>query len=106
MEINVAHAQPITIMNAPTAMNRDSPEVDTNNLQSLLDLEAQLSNTGHSNSEERKKIHTMIRLKRQQPAPVCFGDDDCGIGILMHCPWRIDCGPTTDTHWHNDINKS
>ena len=65
-----------------------------NELQELLDQEARLSNAGHSDSEERKKIHTLIRLKRQSPPPYCFGDDDCGIGILQHCPWRMDCGPT------------
>jgi len=61
-------------------------------LQDLLDQEARLSNTGQGSSEEREKIHTIIRLKRGSEQPYCFGHDDCGIGILLHCPWRIDCG--------------
>lgn len=61
-------------------------------LQALLDREAELSNTGQGDSEERTKIHTIIRLQRQSPPPVCFGDDDCSSLMLSMCPWRIDCG--------------
>lgn len=61
-------------------------------LQALLDQEAQLSNEGRGDSEERKKIHTIIRLQRQTPPPFCFGDDDCSTHILSMCPWRMDCG--------------
>jgi hypothetical protein len=61
-------------------------------IQELLNQEAILSNNGKSNSEERKRIHTLIRLQRAGPAPGCFGDDDCSINMLVHCPWRIDCG--------------
>ena len=62
-------------------------------LQKLLDEEAALSNTGRSDSEERKKIHTIIRLMRDETQrPDCFGDDDCSTYMLSICPWRIDCG--------------
>ena len=62
-------------------------------LQKLLDREAELSNTGQGDSEERKKIHTLIRLMRNETQqPDCFGDDDCSTNILSQCPWRIDCG--------------
>ncbi|CAB4130075.1 hypothetical protein UFOVP116_257 [uncultured Caudovirales phage] len=61
-------------------------------LQDLLDQEAALANTGMQNSEERAKIHTVIRLKREAPAPVCFGNDDCSTRMLSMCPWRMDCG--------------
>ena len=62
-------------------------------LQDLLDQEARLSNTGKGDSEERKKILTIIRLKRIAPPPTCFGDDDCSIMMLSRCPWRMDCSP-------------
>lgn len=62
-------------------------------LQKLLDREAELSNTGQGDSEERKKIHTLIRLMRNETQrPDCFGDDDCSTYMLSICPWRIDCG--------------
>lgn len=61
-------------------------------LQGLLNQEAILANRGEGDSDERKLIHTMIRLKRPNPPPACFGDDDCSIDTLVHCPWRIDCG--------------
>lgn len=64
-------------------------------IQELLDQEAWLSNNGKGDSEERRKIHTMIRLQRQLPAPVCFGYDDCSTHILSRCPWRMDCGAGT-----------
>jgi hypothetical protein len=61
-------------------------------LQDLLDREAILSNEGKGDSSERQQIHTVIRLMRENPAPVCFGDDDCSTNVLVRCPWRIDCG--------------
>lgn len=61
-------------------------------IQELLNREAILANEGKADSEERKQIHTMIRLERANPPPTCFGDDDCSINTLVHCPWRIDCG--------------
>ena len=61
-------------------------------LQDLLNLEAMYSNNGQGDSEDRKKIHTLIRLKREQPAPPCFGEGDCSTLMLSTCPWRIDCG--------------
>jgi len=64
----------------------------SHNLQDLLNKEAQLSNTGLGDSEERMKIHTMIRLKRGSESPWCFGQDDCSTHTLSQCPWRIDCG--------------
>ena len=60
-------------------------------LQTLLNQEALLSNTGKGDSEERQKIHTMIRLLRTVQ-PVCFGYDDCSTVMLSRCPWRMDCG--------------
>lgn len=60
--------------------------------QELLNEEAQLSNTGRGDSEERMKLHTLIRLKRGSEQPVCFGEDDCSTNMLSMCPWRIDCG--------------
>ena len=61
-------------------------------MQDMLDQEAELSNNGHGDSEERQQLLTFIRLKRVQPAPWCFGEDDCSTEILSMCPWRIDCG--------------
>ena len=61
-------------------------------IQELLDQEATLSNTGKGKSQERMEIHTLIRLQRFQPAPMCFGHDDCGTDRLSMCPWRMDCG--------------
>lgn len=61
-------------------------------LQNLLDQEARLSNEGKADSEERQQLLTAIRLMRMQPAPVCFGEDDCSTSILSRCPWRMDCG--------------
>ena len=62
-------------------------------IQDLLDEEAWLSNNGQGDSEERMKIHTMIRLRRDENArPFCFGEDDCSTRILSMCPWRMDCG--------------
>lgn len=55
-------------------------------LQDLLDLEANLSNT-------RDGVHKLIKLQRGDQAPVCWGEDDCSTMILMRCPWRIDCDP-------------
>lgn len=62
-------------------------------LQDLLNQEAILANTGKGDSEERMKIHTIIRLKREGPGPFCFGHDDCSTLALSTCAWRIDCGP-------------
>jgi hypothetical protein len=62
------------------------------NLQDLLNQEAQLSNEGKGDSEERQKILTFIRLKRIAPPPVCFGEDDCSSQALSVCSWRMDCG--------------
>jgi hypothetical protein len=69
------------------------------NLQDLLDQEAELSNTGKGDSEERQKILTIIRLKREAPQPECFGDDDCGWKTLAQCPWRMDCGAEVMYNW-------
>ena len=68
-------------------------------IQDLLDQEAYLSNNGQGDSDERKKIHTVIRLKREGPPPGCFGNDDCSTSILSRCPWRIDCGAETLYNW-------
>lgn len=62
-------------------------------IQDLLNQEAFYANNGMADSEERKKIHTMIRLKRDdQWRPTCFGQDDCSTVTLSQCPWRMDCG--------------
>lgn len=61
-------------------------------MQELLNREAALSNEGKGDSEERQKILTVIRLKRESPPPFCFGEDDCSTHILSMCPWRMDCG--------------
>ena len=68
-------------------------------LQTLLDEEAMLANTGQGDSEERMKIHTLIRLKRLSPVPSCFGHDDCSISMLSRCPWRMDCGAEGYHNW-------
>lgn len=57
-------------------------------MQDLLDAEANL----YDDVVERKKIHTIIKLKRADNPPVCWGMDDCSTSILVRCPWRIDCG--------------
>lgn len=63
------------------------------NIQELLDAEAILCNTGHEESAERLKLHTLIRLSRNERyRPPCFGEDDCSTSILSTCAWRIDCG--------------
>jgi hypothetical protein len=61
-------------------------------LQFLLNQEAFYANNGLGESEERKQIHTIIRLKREGPAPYCLGDDDCSTLALSTCAWRMDCG--------------
>jgi hypothetical protein len=61
-------------------------------LQDWLNREAQLSYVGDGKSEERMKIHTLIRLKRGPEQPPCFGHDDCSTLMLSTCPWRMDCG--------------
>ena len=62
-------------------------------IQSLLNEEALLSNTGQGSSPERAKLHTLIRLIRSDmPEPSCFGEDDCSTIMLSQCPWRMDCG--------------
>lgn len=55
------------------------------NLQELLDMHANLSN---SLSEVKKQI---VEMRGNDP-PCCWGHDDCSTQMLMHCPWRIDCG--------------
>ena len=62
------------------------------NIQEMLNKEAKLSNSGKGDSPERQQLLTAIRLKRMQPAPVCFGEDDCSTSMLSTCPWRMDCG--------------
>lgn len=63
-------------------------------IQELLDKEAELSNTGYGDSNERKEIHKTIRIMRKgRHQPLCFGQDDCSTMMLSVCPWRMDCGP-------------
>ena len=54
-------------------------------IQDLLDKEARLA-------IERYAIIEIIKQRRGDTAPVCYGQDDCGTDILARCPWRIDCG--------------
>lgn len=61
-------------------------------MQELLDEEAELANKG-DRGDKYKNIHIQIKEMRGDRPPVCWGDDDCSTFILMHCPWRIDCGP-------------
>lgn len=62
-------------------------------MQDLLNLEAMYANNGQGDSEDRLKIHTLIRLKRDNKnRPPCFGEDDCSTLMLSTCPWRMDCG--------------
>ena len=68
-------------------------------IQDLLNEEARLGNSGQGDSVERMKLHTIIRLKREAPPPVCFGEDDCGTAMLARCPWRMDCGASLMPNW-------
>ncbi len=69
-------------------------------LQALLNEEALLANTGYGDSEQRKHLHTIIRIKRSdQPEPHCFGEDDCSTLALSQCPWRMDCGAEPYYNW-------
>lgn len=66
-------------------------------IQDLLNQEAFYANNGQADCEERKQLHTLIRLKRvaadgSSETPWCFGHDDCTTLVLSQCPWRIDCG--------------
>lgn len=62
-------------------------------LQELLNQEAQLSNDGQGDSQERKDILKEIRvLRKGLHQPLCFGQDDCSTSLLSRCPWRMDCG--------------
>lgn len=62
-------------------------------LQQLLDQEADLSNTGQGDSDQRKKILTAIVLMRDESyRPVCYGEDDCSTLMLSRCAWRMTCG--------------
>ena len=60
-------------------------------IQKLLDLEANLSNTGKKDSDEYRKAHIEIKRLRGDVPPHCWGEDDCSTMILVRCPWRIDC---------------
>jgi hypothetical protein len=70
------------------------------NIQDFLDREAQLSNEGKGDSAERQQILTVIRLMRDESQrPFCFGQDDCSTWMLVHCPWRFDCGADATYNW-------
>lgn len=53
-------------------------------LQELLNEEAQLAN-------RRYAVHQIIKEKRGDAPPSCWGEDDCSTHIMSMCPWRIDC---------------
>lgn len=59
--------------------------MDKNEIQFLLDTEAQLGNT-------RLEIQERIIMLRGKNPPHCWGEDDCSTTMLVQCPWRIDCG--------------
>lgn len=62
-------------------------------MQAMLNKEARLSNAGKGESDDRQKLLTMIRMKRDEAnRPSCFGHDDCSTQMLSTCPWRMDCG--------------
>lgn len=61
-------------------------------MQTLLDVEAQLSNKfGDDAKEQIELIEKVIRNNRGE-CPTCFGQDDCSTQFLSMCPWRFDCG--------------
>jgi hypothetical protein len=66
--------------------------LESTSLQDLLDKEAELDNSGHSDSEFRIIILEEIKAKRGEEPPFCWGWDDCSSEMLIRCPWRIDCG--------------
>ena len=65
--------------------------------QELLDLEAKINNL-RSRSLDTKldnlhlRVIELIKQKRGNVSPICWGKDDCSIKCLIRCPWRIDCG--------------
>ena len=69
-------------------------------LQDLPNQEALLANTGYGDSDQRRHLHTIIRLVRDETnRPGCFGDDDCSTITLSQCPWRMDCGAEPYYNW-------
>ncbi len=70
-------------------------------IQVLLDAEAGISNT-ISNHRILAKAVTELKIVRatlhrqieclRDPAPPCYGEDDCSTNILSMCPWRMTCG--------------
>lgn len=60
-------------------------------LQKYLDEHASLKNN-FPESEEIHFIEAKIKELRGTESPICWGEDDCSTLMLMHCPWRIDCG--------------
>ena len=54
-------------------------------IQKLLDIEAQLGNL-------KLEIVELIKQKRGSTPPPCWGQDDCSSEFLIRCPWRVDCG--------------
>jgi hypothetical protein len=61
-------------------------------IQELLNLQANLSNTGKKDSDEYRNVYIKIKELRGTEPPVCWGEDDCSTLILSQCHWRIDCG--------------
>lgn len=57
-------------------------------IQDLLDEEANLKNSG----QDAEYVINIIRERRGNQAPICFGLDDCSTDFLIRCPWRMDCG--------------
>ena len=70
-------------------------------IQVLLDAEAGISNVitrnnlgGNAATELRTiraTLHRQIECLRD-PAPSCYGHDDCSTAVLSMCPWRMTCG--------------
>ena len=68
-------------------------------IQTFLDIEAMASN-GQTMLHDDIKQHLpeirRIAVKQleqiRQPAPACYGLDDCSTYVLSRCPWRMTCG--------------
>ena len=76
-------------------VNKDTP------IQVLLDTEASISNviSCYKIQDEAAAELAVIRatVVRQieclrDPAPSCYGADDCSTACLSMCPWRMTCG--------------
>ncbi len=74
---------------------------ETTSIQVLLDTEAGISNVisqhkiqGEAAVELAGIRATVVRQIEclRNPAPSCYGEDDCSTACLSMCPWRMTCG--------------